>query len=127
VFDISQVPLFALADRRLAWLDQRQQLLAQNIANADTPGWRARDLGPFVAQLASLHIALARTDPLHLAGTAPAGATKGVPENSERAPDGNGVALDKELLKVAETDTAQELTTQLTRTYLDMFRVAIGR
>ena len=39
--------LFDLADRRLAYLQHRQQVLAQNVANANTPGYRARDLEPF--------------------------------------------------------------------------------
>ena len=127
MFDFSQIPLFALADRRLAWIDRRQQVLAQNIANADTPGWRSRDLKPFAAQLAAPSVALARTDPLHLAGGAAAGAATASPQTGERAPDGNAVAVDTELMKVAETETANELTTQLTRTYLGMFRTAIGR
>ena len=33
--------------KRLAWLGQRQQVLAQNIANADTPGYQPRDIEPF--------------------------------------------------------------------------------
>ena len=47
----SEVPLFALAERRLAWLDQRMQALAGNIANADTPRFLPRDLAPFAATL----------------------------------------------------------------------------
>ena len=42
-----QIGLFALADRRLAWLGARQGVLAQNVANADTPGWQQRDIRPF--------------------------------------------------------------------------------
>ena len=62
MFDVSGIPLFALADRRLAWIDQRQQLLSQNVANADTPGWRARDLKPFAALLGKPPITLAGTE-----------------------------------------------------------------
>ena len=40
--DLSQRAPLALAERRLAWLDARQRVLAQNIANADTPGYRRR-------------------------------------------------------------------------------------
>ena len=42
--DLLKGSVLDLADRRLRWLDRRQQVLAQNIANADTPGWTARDL-----------------------------------------------------------------------------------
>lgn len=128
MFDVSQIPLFRLADRRFAWLDQRQQILARNIANADTPGWRARDMKPFTAQAVAPGFALTRTNPLHLAAAGGAADTAtGEVVRGEQAPDGNGIALDKELMKVAQTDTAHELTTELTRKYLSLFRTAIGR
>ncbi len=128
--DLSDVPLFALADRRLAWVDARQTLLARDIANADTPRWRSHDLLPFDATLRQAGVALARTDPGHLAaaggdgafGVFGADATVG-----ESAPDGNSVAIDKELVKVADTDATHELVTNLTRKYLGLVRTAIGR
>jgi flagellar basal-body rod protein FlgB len=121
--------LFDLAERRLPWLDKQQNLLAQNIANADTPNYQPRSLQPFAAALARAGAsAPARTQPGHLAGTQgdplqPASPTK----PSERAPDGNAVALEGELMKVADTETSQELVTNLYTKYLSMFRVALGR
>jgi len=127
MFDLAQIPLFALADRKLAWIDQRQQVLAQNIANADTPGWRAHDVKPFAAMLATRPIALAAAEGSSLAPPALAGAQGTVTDQTEVAPDGNGVALDRELMKIVDTDTAQTLTLQLMKTYLGMFRTTIGR
>lgn len=127
MLDFAQVPLFALADRRFAWIDQRQQVLAQNLANADTPGWRARDLKPFQALLAAPPVALAATDPAHLPGTADPAADDAAAAIAERAPDGNGVALDQEMTKVADTDMAHAVTTGLVTVWLGMFRTAIGR
>jgi flagellar basal-body rod protein FlgB len=129
--DLTDVPLFALADRRLAWVDARQALLAQNVANADTPGFHARDLKPFAASLQQAALgfggaALARTDPGHLGGTLPGGPAR-ASMIGEQAPDGNAVALDKELVKVADTDAAQELVTTLTKKYYGLVRNAIGR
>jgi flagellar basal-body rod protein FlgB len=124
--DPSRIALFDLADKRLAWADQRQALLAQNIANADTPGWRPRDLAPFDAMLKGTGVTLAQTDPKHLAGSSATAA--GIVELSgERAPDGNGVALDKELSKVADTDATHQLVTGLYRKYLAFFQTALGR
>lgn len=126
MFDLAKIPLFALADRRLAWIDQRQQVLSQNIANADTPGWRARDLKPFKAMLAHPPVVLAASEGTSLPGAnGQSGALMSV--TGEVAPDGNGVALDQQLLKVAETDTAHELTTNMMQAYLNMFRTTIGR
>lgn len=123
--DVSQIPLFALADRRTAWLAARQSVLAQNIANADTPHYRARDLAPFASGFAP-HLALASTASGHLAGR-PAPAAPVLTPPGEHAPDGNAVAIDEQLVKVADTDTAHELTLSLSRTYMIMFRTAIGK
>lgn len=127
MFDLAQIPLFRLADRKLAWIDRREQVLAQNIANADTPGWRAHDLKPFTALLATPPVRLAAAEGASLAPPALAGAQNVVTDQTEVAPDGNGVVLDRELMKVADTDTAQRLTLQMMQTYLGMFRTAIGR
>ena len=61
--DPTQIGLFDLAERRLAWADRRQELLAQNIANANTPGYRPHDLQPFAATLTSAARSLRRLAP----------------------------------------------------------------
>ncbi len=124
--DVSQIPLFALADKRLGWVAARQAVLAQNIANADTAGFRARDVAPFAAMLTAPGIPLAATAPGHFSGK-PAATAKAKDVPGERSPDGNTVALDKELAKVADTDMAHEFATGMTRKYLGMFRIALGK
>ena len=120
--------LFALADRRLAWLDQRQNLLAQNVANADTPNYRARDLAPFAAHLTAADTAgqPTRTSPLHLAG-ASEGASLATTPPAQIAANGNSVQLEGELVKVANTDSNQEMVSDLYRKYLNLYRTALGR
>ena len=120
------IGLFDLADKRLAWVDRRQALLAQNIANADTPGWRPRDLAPFDAALKSSSVALAQTSPMHLGGGGTA-AQGIVEEQGEHALNGNGVPLDRELSKVADTDAMHQLVTDLYKKYLGFFQTALGR
>jgi flagellar basal-body rod protein FlgB len=118
----------ALAESRLRWADRRQQVLAQNIANADTPGFRPGDLRPFAQALTRASAGLVRTDPRHLP---PAHSNGGqvVQDRraAERAPNGNAVALDEQALKVAETDSAHALAMGLHRRYLGLFRTALGR
>lgn len=123
----TRLNLFDLAERRLGWLNQRQTLLAENIANADTPGWSPRDLPSFAANLAAAGTPLARTEPGHLAGTQDTILAATEPRPGARAPDGNAVALDEQLTKVADTQTAQELVTSIYKKYLDMFSLALGR
>ena len=119
--------LFDLAERRLGWIDRRQGLLAQNIANANTPGYVAKDLQPFAATLAQALPELAITSPMHLTGTGAAGRTDPRLRPAERAPDGNAVSMDEQLTKVADTDGAQALVTNLYHKYLGLFRTAIGK
>ncbi len=119
--------LFDLAERRLGWLDRRQGVLAQNIANANTPGYVAKDLQPFAKSLAQAIPELATTNPLHLAAAGAAAGPSNRPRPAERAPDGNAVSMDEQLTKVADTDSAQALVTTLYHKYLGLYRTAIGK
>ena len=128
--DPTNIGIFDLAERRMAWLDRRAGVLAENVANADTPGWQSRDLQPFAATLAQADGAPVtgplRTNPLHMAGTTEDDPAARV-VTSERAPDGNGVRLDVELTRLADTETAQTVVSDLWKTYLGLFRTALGR
>jgi flagellar basal-body rod protein FlgB len=115
----------ALAETRLHWLDARQRVLAHNVANADTPGFRPSDLRPFAQALAGAGHAMARTDPHHLAPARDARAQR--ERRGDRSMDGNGVALDREAMRIADTETAHALAIGLHRRYLGMFRTALGR
>lgn len=119
--------LFNLADRRMAFLQQRQIVLAQNVANANTPGWQARDVKPFNSVLAGkLGIVLVRTNGQHLVGHA-AGRAGTLVSEGERSPDGNSVRLDDQLSKVADTETSQSTVTNLYSKFLGFYRTALGR
>ena len=119
----------ALAERRLHWLDRRQGVLAQNIANADTPGYRPNDLTPFARELAGQRrLAMARTEPAHSIGSRAAAINARADRLvSEVTPDGNAVSLDREALRVAETDTAHQLAMAVHRSFMGMFRATLGR
>jgi flagellar basal-body rod protein FlgB len=127
--DQTQIGVFDLAERRLAWADRRQAVLAQNIANANTPSYQPRDLKPFAATLAGAGgIALASTQPNHMFGVAGDGArSETEPRPAARAPDGNAVTLDDQLIKVADTETTHALVTTIYKKYLALFGIALGR
>jgi len=125
--DLASIPLLDLAERRLAWASRRETVLAQNVANADTPGWQSRDIAPFSAALGTASADLARTDPGHLAGTVDPDLLEGTAKPTAREPDGNAVSLDQELTKVADTETTQSLVTAIYKSYLGMFRTALGQ
>jgi flagellar basal-body rod protein FlgB len=120
------VDLFALAEQRLSWAEQRQALLAQNIANANTPGYKAKDVKSFDSVLSGATLAPTVTNPLHMTAS-DGGAAVATVTGGEAAPDGNGVEMDKELMKVADTDNTHELVTQIYTAYSGLFRTALGR
>lgn len=126
--DPTSIPLFTLAEQRLAWTDRRQEVLAQNIANLDTPHFQAKDLPSFAQALTTVTgPALAQTEPGHLAGTLDTG-TGGLltPRPVATGPDGNAVSLDQQLTQVANTATDQQLASTLYKKYLGLFSLALG-
>ena len=42
---ITDIPILSMLRTRMEWAQERQRVLAENVANADTPNYRARDLG----------------------------------------------------------------------------------
>jgi flagellar basal-body rod protein FlgB len=115
---------------RMQWHQERQRILAENVANADTPGYRPNDLvepkfnlqapGPGPLQLA-------RTDPAHIAGST--GAPQ-FPSNSrlyQVRPTGNAVSLEDEMLKVAANQMDYQAATSLYSRSLGLLKTAIGR
>jgi flagellar basal-body rod protein FlgB len=127
--DPKRIGLFDLAERRLTWADQRQAVLAQNIANANTPGFKPHDLKPFATTLSdAATVAQVRTHPNHLAGTSGVTSPNEVVDRTHmQSPDGNAVALEEQLVKVADTETTHALVTTIYRKYLGMFGMALGR
>jgi flagellar basal-body rod protein FlgB len=126
--------IFAVLGKRLDWLSQRQRVLAENVANADTPNYVPRDLDE--ADFGRiLRNQLSPMDPkathaAHLRGTV----QRGGPANSTRqkdpyetSPSGNAVILEEQLIKVAKTQSDYQMIVNLYRKHMDMVRTALGR
>ncbi len=127
--DPTKIGLFDLAEKRLVWTAQRQSVLAANIANANTPRFQARDVESFASVLSgSGSVEPVRTQPSHLGGTAQTHlASRASDPPKARSLDGNTVALDQQLTKVADTETTQSLVTSIWKKYMGMFSMALGR
>ena len=111
--NLDAIPLFSMLRSRLGYISERERLIAQNVANADTPGYAPQDLKPFKVQAsgqveAGLPMAQpARTNPAHLTGTQAASGGAGfAPKrgvDSEVTLDGNKVELEDEMAKMTES------------------------
>ncbi len=117
---------FSLAAKRLDYIDQRQRVLAQNIANADTPNYHARDLTPFEKLLQGQTITPVLTNPAHLGGSVDS-ATLIMQPATERAADGNTVNAETQLTKVADDETSSAMVGNLWKTTMGMYLTALGR
>lgn len=118
--------LFDLAEARLAWVDKRQQVLAQNISNADTPGYKPRDVTSFASQLEQV-LSPTRTNAAHFSGADGALSALKHSITSEVAVDGNAVSVTDQLAKVADTSGTQELVENLYKKYMGFFMTALGK
>jgi flagellar basal-body rod protein FlgB len=130
--DLSKIPLFKAMSQRMSWLNERQSVLAQNVANADTPNYRPSDLkamsfdeliGRKVGKLK-----MAATEGNHLTGIgADAPFRPEVDRKAEVSPSGNGVSLEDEMLKVSNTATDYQLTTTLYKQHIQMLKMALDK
>lgn len=133
--DFTKMGMFKLFAQRMEYLDQRQKLLAENVANGDTPGFKAKDLAPFSFRDA-MHEAqgggtMTRTNPLHLVGTrSQHEGPYEVREDKnpyEVLPSGASVTLEDQMVKVAQTTSDYQMVVGLYRKAIGMFRMALGR
>ncbi|KQV32158.1 flagellar biosynthesis protein FlgB [Rhizobium sp. Root1203] len=125
------IQLFDLASRQAEWLTIRQEVVAGNIANANTPKFRARDITPFQAVLDKSDVTMARTDPAHLTGNDLS--TKSDIDVKDAALDqeigmqesGNTVGLAEELSKSGEIKRQYELNTSLVGSFNRMMLMTV--
>ena len=111
--------LFNIVSRHNNWLAVRQTAVAGNIANANTPGFRAQDVQPFEMAIEQARLAMAATQPGHLASGPPdAPATELRRESPwEITHSGNNVSLEQELLKAGEVNRAFRLNTSVAKAF----------
>ena len=127
---ITDIPIFAMLRTKMQWHQQRQQVLAQNVANADTPNYRPVDLVDPKFQLTApgtAQLTLARTDPGHLAGLTDAGDFRNNPNQYQVRPAGNAVNLEDEMIKVAANQMDYQAATQLYSRSLGLLKTAVGK
>lgn len=145
----SDVPLFSMLRTRMRWHQERQKLLAENVANAETPGYRARDLSmPSFQSLVRGGGSVSAMTPAVTGPTMAAGmagvsqtAARHIPLTTAQAtrfdvrrdtgltatPDGNRVNLEDEMMKISQNQLDYQAVAGLYQRSLGLIRTAIGK
>ena len=129
---IADIPIFSMLRTRMEWHQSRQKVLAENVANADTAGYRPRDLvAPNFereTQRPVIGVSLSTTAGGHVAG----GASDQTPFRSrsggyEVRPTGNAVSLEEQMMKVAANQMDFQAATSLYSHSLNLIKTALGK
>ena len=118
------VPVFlaSLASSQAQWLGARQTTIASNVANANTPGYQARDVTPFSAMLDQTALSLTATNPRHIDAGAELAPTQKISKTDswEIFHSGNSVALEQEMMKAGEVNQGYALNTAIVKAFSRM-------
>lgn len=108
-------PTYSLLERALAYRNTRQGVIASNIANANTPGYRAFDAVLAEHLNSQKPVEMRRTQPGHLSPDAELAQSGAELVRSKAAPrlDGNNVSLDGEMLKLMENRLMHQVAFEL--------------
>ena len=129
---ITDLPLFSMLRARMQWHQERQRLLSENVANADTPNFRPRDLTPLQFDRAAPTLAaigLDRTTPGHFASSE---ASSSQFQSSRSGgfqvrTSGAGVNLEDEMIKVAANQMDYQAATTLYTRSMGLIKTALGK
>ena len=116
---MSSIYLFEVASQKAQWLSARQTALAGNVANANTPSYRAVDIQPFSAVLDASPIELATTNPAHLSlPQSEAGALREIEvEPTEQTLPGNTVNLEQQMINLGEVNRDFMMSANIRRAF----------
>ena len=127
---LSGIGLFKGIMTKMDWLDQNQRVIAQNVANADTPGYAAQELKPLdfeeilgaslratSRRSATQNISMQATDGMHMGEAGSSGmASEGIKAKTvrhkityEASPDNNGVVLEEQMLAANKNAAARSM------------------
>ena len=123
----AQIDTMRMARDLGAHAAQRQRVIATNVANADTPGYRARDLPEFEDSLRHGVLELRATRPGHLTAGSSGTRARAVEVEGEPSPNGNTVSLEDEMVRSAYAKREFDLSLSVMQSGMNLMRTAIGR
>lgn len=122
--------VFRLSSAMAQHAAHRQALSAQNMAHADTPGYRARDLTPFRDHIrpGQQDTQLVATRPTHLNGVRQSdGFQPQVDDHSSGEPNENSVSLEAEMVRGVEIRRQHDRALAIYKSSMTILRTSLGR
>jgi flagellar basal-body rod protein FlgB len=132
---ISDLPIFSMLRTKMQWHQERQSVLAENVANADTPKFQPRDLKPLdfgtdapggTGGGGAANLKLAATDPGHIAGFPGATTFETRRHKDDTRPAGNAMSLEEGMMKVAQNQMDYQAAVSLYSRSMGLIRTAIA-
>lgn len=122
-----KLELTRMAQAFAAHSGARMGVIARNVANADTPGYKAQDLAPFAEVFAADAGAMRATRPEHMHASSDGFAAQPQRAPGREAPNGNTVSLEGEMVKSVEVRQSHEMALAVYRATSDVIRASLGR
>ena len=119
------IQLLDLAARKSVWLAARQATLASNVANANTPGYHAKDIAPFADVLAKTQLELSSTSGAHLTLANTGAGTSEEANAFDVSETGNSVGVESEMIKAGEVNRDYATTTNIVKTFHAMLMASL--
>lgn len=132
---ITDLPVLRAIREKMRFHEHRQAVLADNVANADTPGFVGRDLKTpdffrVAAEGKPSNILPVATDRQHLAGHTISNRGQfrdGKAAGYEVSPDGNAVVLEEQMMKVTDNQMDYQVAASLYQRGLGLLKTAVGK
>ncbi|MCB1839251.1 MAG: flagellar basal body rod protein FlgB [Rhodospirillales bacterium] len=129
-----EIGLFKAIAAKMDYLSQRHKVIAENIANSDTPGYKPKDLTPvdFSSVLKGVtsnrSVQPSRTDPKHISAAGAVGQAQDRTQKSfyEVSPTGNAVVMEEQLLNAGRNVMDYNLMLNLYQKQIGMMKIALG-
>lgn len=150
--DLKSLPIFAAMQEKMNWLNRREGVLAENVANANTPGYIPKDLNEpdfqgLLSQYTSHGVQLAVTQPGHMrgpnatfltatssgasvgAGASGSGGAMGVKnvKPEEVQPNGNGVSVETQMAMMSDTQIEYSTLLDVYKKQVGMLNTVLGK
>lgn len=130
---LTDLPIFQALKSKMQWHQVRQGVLAENVANSDTPHYKAKELKDFTFAdhigRTEFGLQTAVTKSGHITGAMTGGGKAKVEETDmfEVTPSGNNVNLEEQMMLVTQNQMDYQAATSIYSRSLGLIKTALSK